>query len=74
MAKLFFQSDEFLRRDLNDADYVETLYETFLDRASEPDGKRYWIEKLGAGMDRNTVLEGFSKSQEFADILAAYGL
>lgn len=74
VGKLFFQSDEFLARKLSDAAYVETLYQTFLGRASDVDGKNYWINKLRSGMDRNTVLEGFSRSPEFADILADYGL
>lgn len=74
VGKLFFQSEEFLARNLNDADYVEVLYETFLGRASEPEGKNFWIQKLEAGMSRNAVLEGFSQSQEFARILDDYGL
>lgn len=74
VAKMFFQSDEFLARNLNDADYVETLYVTFLGRASDSNGKNFWINNLRSGMDRNTVLEGFSKSVEFAEILAGYGL
>lgn len=74
VAKRFYQSEEFINRNLNDSDYVETLYETFLDRPSEAEGKAYWLQHISAGMDRDTVLEGFSKSQEFADILAEYGL
>lgn len=74
VGKLFFQSEEFLARNLNDADYVEVLYETFLGRASEPEGKNFWMQKLEAGMSRSAVLEGFSQSQEFAGILAGYGL
>lgn len=73
VAKRFYQSEEFINRNLNDSDYVETLYETFLDRSSEAEGKAYWLRQINAGMDRDTVLEGFSKSQEFANILEEYG-
>ena len=74
VGRMFFQSDEFQARNLNYEDYVEILYETFLDRASEPEGKSYWIRKLEAGMSPNDVMEGFSRSQEFAGLLAGYGL
>lgn len=73
-AKNFFQSEEFINRSLNNSDYVETLYQTFMDRASDAVGKAYWVGKLDAGMDRMTVLEGFSRSVEFQVIVKSYGL
>lgn len=73
-AKNFFQSEEFTNRDLNNSDYVETLYQTFMDRASDVAGKAYWVGQLEAGMDRMTVLEGFSRSVEFQAIVKSYGL
>ncbi len=73
-AKNFFQSEEFINRRLNNSDYVETLYQTFMDRASDAAGKAYWVGNLDAGMDRMTVLEGFSRSVEFQVIVKSYGL
>ena len=74
VAKSFFGSEEFVNKNLNNADYVETLYQTFMDRASDKDGKAYWVAKLGAGASRESVLEGFSRSQEFTMIMKRYGL
>lgn len=74
VAKSFFLSKEYVDKKTSNAQYVETLYETFLGRASDPAGKSGWVSQLDAGMDRNTVLEGFSKSEEFARILSDYGL
>ena len=74
VAKSFFDSQEFLNRNLSDADYVEVLYQTFMDRASDASGKRYWLDKLNNGMSRTQVLEGFSRSVEFREIMAKYGL
>lgn len=74
VAKAFFDSDEFLNRRLSDADYVETLYQTFMDRASDPAGKQDWLESLRRGMTRKEVLEGFSRSEEFGKIMKEYGL
>ena len=74
VAKSFFSSQEFINRNLNNADYVETLYQTFMDRASDAGGKQYWINKLNSGMSRRQVLEGFSRSEEFSKIMKRYGL
>ena len=74
VAKSFFSSQEFINRNLNNADYVETLYQTFMDRVSDAGGKQYWINKLNSGMSRQQVLEGFSRSEEFSKIMKRYGL
>lgn len=73
-AKMFFSSEEFLARGTNDAEYVETLYQTFMGRASDEAGKAFWLDQLNGKMDRNAVLEGFSRSAEFAAILESFGL
>ena len=74
VAKSFFGSEEFLNRKLSNEDYVETLYQTFMDRASDEEGKNYWLNKLSGGMSRDQVLEGFSRSVEFLEIMHRYGL
>lgn len=74
VAKSFFFSQEFANRHLSNEDYVETLYQTFMDRASDAGGKQYWMNKLNSGMSRQQVLEGFSRSEEFSKIMKRYGL
>ena len=74
VAKSFFTSEEFLNKNLSNEDYVETLYETFMDRPSDETGKADWVNKLNSGVSRQTVLEGFSRSPEFAKIMASFGL
>lgn len=74
VAKSFFGSEEFLNRGLSNEDYVETLYQTFMDRASDEEGKIYWLNRMNSGMSREQVLEGFSRSVEFCEIMARYGL
>lgn len=74
VAKSFFNSQEFLNRNLCDADFVDVLYQTFMGRPSELDGKIYWIQKLHhGGMTREQVVESFAASQEFSNIMAEYG-
>ena len=74
VAKSFFNSKEFINRNLSNEDYVETLYETFMDRASDAGGKADWVNKLNSGVSRQTVLEGFSRSPEFSNIMKSFGL
>ncbi|MCR5089497.1 MAG: DUF4214 domain-containing protein, partial [Oscillospiraceae bacterium] len=59
---------------LNDSDFVEMLYGLFMGRASDAEGKAYWLNSMRSGMSRNTVVELFAASEEFANIVASYGL
>lgn len=74
VAKSFFVSDEFQNKKLSNADYVETLYQTFMNRGADAQGKADWVGHLEEGMTREQVLEGFSRSEEFKKIMAGYGL
>lgn len=74
VAKSFIFSEEFVNKNLSDEQFVETLYQTFMDRASDPVGKADWLNKLRNGDSRYSVLEGFSRSVEFSNILKSYGL
>ena len=70
----FFESREFTNRNLSDEAFVKVLYQTFMDRDYDATGLKYWTDKLKAGEKRSTVIDGFSKSQEFSNIKASYGL
>ena len=73
-AMSFFHSQEFLNKNLSDADYVETLYATYFDRVSDAEGKAYWLNQMQSGMNRDAVLTEFAYSQEFRLIMSGYGL
>ena len=73
-AEGFFNSEEFVSKNLSNEDYVETLYETFFDRPSDEGGKSYWIERLRSGTSRDEVLRGFAGSKEFKILLSKYGV
>ncbi|MBO4494316.1 MAG: DUF4214 domain-containing protein [Clostridiales bacterium] len=69
------EAPEFLNRGLNEEDFVETLYLTFFDRASEPNGKAFWVGQLKSGaMTRNQVISGFIDSTEWCNVCATYGV
>lgn len=74
VAESFFQSQEFKNRKLSDEEYVEVLYETFLGRGSDPEGKAFWLSCLKDGKTRDDIIKGFSGSKEFSQIMADFGL
>lgn len=73
-ARFFLMGEEFQNRNLSVEDFVETLYLTFFDRESEPNGKAYWVGVLKNGGDRNAVINGFIDSKEWCNICADYGV
>ena len=73
-AKEFFFSAEFEAKGLNDKQYVERLYETFLGRPFDEVGYAYWNDKMAKGETRKEVLDEFAASEEFQRILQSYGL
>ena len=71
----FVRSKEFVSLNLSDSDYVERLYNAFLGRKSDKNGKQYWLDLLKNGSyTRENVLKGFASSQEFKDICKSYGI
>lgn len=70
----FAGSPEFVGSNISDAEYIERLYETVLGRESDEDGKNYWISLMNAGYSRQDILREFTRSQEFANICASYGV
>ena len=66
---------EFMNRHLSNEDFVETLYKTFFNRASDAAGKKVWVDALKNGkMSRAAVVNNFINSAEWCDVCAAYGV
>ena len=74
VVKGFFNSQEFLNRNLNDEQFVTILYRAILDREPDQAGRKSWIDALERGYTRNQVLDGFLKSMEFGDLCKQYGI
>ena len=75
VAQNFIFSDEFMDKELNSEEYVKVLYRTFMGREADEAGLAAWVNVLESGReDRAKVLEGFSDSAEFAEILQQFGL
>ena len=70
----FMHSREFLDKNLSDMEFVKVLYRTFLGREYDAAGLADWTGRLASGVSRDQVAAGFAYSQEFAQIMASYGL
>ncbi len=69
------EAREFFARGLKEEAFVETLYQTFFDRASEPKGKAFWVSALKERrMSRKDVIAGFIDSTEWCNVCASYGV
>ncbi|WP_299031825.1 DUF4214 domain-containing protein [uncultured Sulfitobacter sp.] len=74
IANGFINSREFQNRNTTDAEYVNTLYSAFFNRAADEGGFNAWIQQLADGADRSTVLDGFTGSREFANLSESFGI
>ena len=74
VARGFVFSSEFLDRKTSDEEFVEIMYQTFLGRPSDSNGKESWMECLIQGFSREYILKGFIESKEFNDICSEYGI
>lgn len=64
IGTFFFVSEEMNGLKLNNSEYVNRLYLTFMDREPDADGKAYWVEQLKS-KSRLEVVMGFTRSAEF---------
>lgn len=75
MAYGFIFSSEFANRNLSNEQYVDTLYATFFDCAPDAAGKADWLGQLNSGRaTREDVLNGFLGAEEYANLVASFGL
>ena len=74
VAKSFLNSNEFKKRNLSNSAYVDVLYRTFFDRNPDTNGKKKWLGQLDSGVSRDKVMASFYNSNEFATIMAGYGI
>ena len=71
----FVTSTEFTNRDLNNADFLKTMYKAFFDRDPDEGGYNSWYTKLQNGeVSREQVVAGFVNSGEFKTLCSNYGI
>ncbi len=74
VANGFIYSDELQGRNLSNEEFVNLLYQTFLDRQADREGCENWINRLENGCTQQEVCDGFIYSQEFKGVCDHYGI
>ena len=66
IANSFIASAEFNSQNgnLEDDVFIELMYSNVLERAADSAGKEYWLDQLDNGVERGTVMVGFTESDE----------
>lgn len=70
----FVFSPEYINKKTSNAEYIEMLYQVFLDRASDAGGREYWSGMLEQGMSRQYVFQKVAQSEEYTKICQNYGI
>lgn len=70
----FIFSQEFTNRGLSDDEFVKTMYRTYFGREADDEGYQKWMNTLQSGGSREDVVNGFSGSQEFFNLVESFGL
>lgn len=74
VAKGFVLSEELVNRNLSNEEYVKVMYDAFFGREADSEGLSAWVEKLNAGVSKNMIFNGFTKSAEFDNLCNSYGI
>ncbi len=72
----FYNSAEFkaMAAGMSNAEIVENVYQTMLNRSADEAGKAMWEGYLDNGMSACALAAGFAESSEFAGVCAGYGI
>lgn len=68
VSQAFSESAEFgqIYGQLNNADFVNLVYDNVLGRTAEGSGAQFWTSELNRGMARGALMIHFSEAEEFA--------
>ena len=74
IARGFIGSQEFNETPRTNTEYVTVLYKAFFNRVPDANGLTGWVNNLNNGVSRDSVLNGFLYSKEFANLSQSYGI
>lgn len=74
VALNFFKSSEFKNKQYGTEDTLRYVYKVFLNREADADGLNYWVNLMNQGTTLESIMTGFSNSQEFTNLMAKYGI
>ena len=70
IARGFLFSNEFKGKNISNEDLVKILYRVYMNREADPEGLKTWTEKLNDGTALNDLLNTFSKTVEFKEVVS----
>lgn len=70
----FYYSDEYKNKNISNADFVASLYNSMMNRNPDAAGKAFWVSYLSNNYSRRFVISGFAQSIEFTNICQIYGI
>lgn len=70
----FIFSPEFVNKNLSNEEYVNTLYSVFFNRTADEAGFNNWVSQLNSGVSRESVMDGFVNSTEWANVCISFGI
>ena len=74
VARGFMLSQEMINRKLKNEEFLNATYHVYFDRDPDAGGFATWLSQMNSGLSREKVLDGFSNSVEFANLLVTLGL
>ena len=75
VAHGFFESPEFIGKNVSNSEYVKRLYRALLQREYDTEGYRNWYNALTNGrLTRSQVLDGFVNSPEFQNVCKKFSI
>lgn len=74
IVRAVFSSGEFQCRNLNDFDFINTVYATLCRRTPDSSGRISWTNALQSGLPRMSMVEQVISSYEFADTCLVFGM
>ena len=74
LAEQFIMSQEFLNKNVSNAEFINIMYRTCMGREADAEGRNYWLSVVNKGVSYRYILKGFVQSTEFGLISADYGI
>lgn len=70
----FVFSQEYMNKEKSDNDFLDMMYDVYLGRGADAEGKEFWSNMLSHGVSRQYVFKGFAESTEYDNICKDYGI
>ncbi|NQT67089.1 MAG: DUF4214 domain-containing protein [Actinobacteria bacterium] len=74
LVKFLISEQEFIKKDMDDSEFLHLLYKALLLREPDEEGYNNWLEQLKIGKSMEFVIKGFIGSEEFGNIAELYDL